>query len=319
MRVQLRRGVFLLVAAALALATGCAREEPVEIPEGPVEWSVSAVADVEEVQVGDDLRLSLTVRHPPGGDFVPPVMVDFAPFEVIDSTTEELSPIETLLHYRLAAYRLPEDLEVPALTVRYRNETGAVAEIQTLPVPVRLVTSLTPDVTEIHDIKGPAALAVPRDWSLLFWLLVALLAAVLAYIIYRRFQREPEDVRSAPARLLPAPDVEADAALRTLWEKGLVEKGEYEPFYTELTEIMKRYAGRRFEVPYLERTTAEILIDLRPKEAAASALAPILNVSDLVKFAKQVPEAKLARDSYTQARELIRWSRPRSGAEGSNA
>ena len=97
----------------------------------------------------------------------------------------------------------------------------------------------------------------------------------------------------------------------------MVEKAQYRLFYTELTEIMKRYAGRRFEVPYLERTTSEILTDLAPKEAAASALAPILQVSDLVKFAKEVPQAELARKSYEQARELVRWSRPRREHETS--
>ena len=161
---------------------------------------------------------------------------------------------------------------------------------------------------------------MPRDWSLLFWLLVALLAAVVAYIIYRKLRKDPtDDALSVPAAPLPAPDVEAEAALRRLWDKGLVEKGQYKLFYTELTEIMKRYAGRRFEVPYRERTTEEILSDLRPKEAAATALAPILNVSDLVKFAKETPEEELARNSYAQSRELIRWSRPRAGGEEASA
>ena len=59
----------------------------------------------------------------------------------------------------------------------------------------------------------------------------------------------------------------------------------------ELTDIVKRYAGRRFEVPYLERTTEEILADvtLTGTEAPTQPLRAILEIADLVKFAKQMP------------------------------
>jgi hypothetical protein len=62
---------------------------------------------------------------------------------------------------------------------------------------------------------------------------------------------------------------------------------------------MKRYAGRRFEVPYLERTTSEVLSDLKPRKLARSGLgaARILEASDLVKFAKLMPEPAQAEES----------------------
>ena len=55
--------------------------------------------------------------------------------------------------------------------------------------------------------------------------------------------------------------VEALQALTRLRDRNLVDQGQVALFYTELTDIMRRYAGRRFEVPYLERTTGEILRD----------------------------------------------------------
>ena len=136
-----------------------------------MDWSVAASADKSEVQVGEDVTLTLTLRHPPEGRYVAPPDASFVPFEVIGKSEEEVSPVETRLQVRLAAYRLPGDIEIPALQIQYQKE-GKVESLTTAPIPVRVVTSLTPEVTEIHDIKEPVELTVPRDFRLLWWLLL---------------------------------------------------------------------------------------------------------------------------------------------------
>lgn len=289
--------------------SACAPEEAPEIPDGPIEWSVSATIDVSEVEVGDDVTLTLTVTHPPEGHFVPPPETLFAPFSVIEHWLLEVSPVETRLLYRVAAYQLPGDLELGALELSYRGEDGEIGVLATDPIPIRVVTSLTPDITDIHDIKRQVVLTVPRNWSLLWWLLAALLLAAIAYIIYRRFRKEP-DSEAAPVWTapLPRPDVEAEAALARLAERKLIENHRIELFFTELTDIMKRYAGRRFDVPYLERTTDEILSDLR--DQPVTGLRDILEAADLVKFAKTMPEQDEARSSFALARTLIRTTKP---------
>jgi hypothetical protein len=297
---------------ALAL-TACGGGETPVVPEGPVEWSVSASADKERVQVGEDLELTIVVRHPPEGRYIVPPDTAFSPFDVIEKVEEVVSPVESRLRIRLAAYRLPGQVEIPALQIQHQKE-GKVESLTTEPIPVEIVTSLTPDVTEIHDIKEPLDLAVPRDLRLLWWLLLALAAAVLAYLIYRKLRKEPEGVK-APAWIPPLPpaDVEAEAALRRLREKDLIRKGELKAFYTELSDVMKRYAGRRFEVPYLERTTSEVLSDLKPRKLAAetvSDLRAILEISDLVKFAKLMPEAAEAEASFALALAWVEKTRP---------
>ena len=251
----------------------------------------------------------LTVTHPPEGNFVPPPETQLEPFSVIEHWREEVSSVETRLHYRVAAYQLPADLEVGVLELSYQGDDGEIATLETDPIPLRVVTSLTPDVTDIHDIKRQVGLNVPRNWSLLWWLLAALLLAAIAYIIYRRFRKEP-DSEAAPAWTPPPlrPDVEAEAALARLAERKLIENHRIELFFTELTDIMKRYAGRRFDVPYLERTTDEILSDLR--DQPVTGLRDILEAADLVKFAKTMPEQDEARSSFALARTLVRTTRP---------
>lgn len=310
---------FILLALGLA---ACGGDQAAIVPEGPVDWSVSATADKSQVQVGEDLTLTLVLRHPREGRYIAPPDTAFTPFDVIGKSEETASPVETRLQVRLAAYRLPGDVEVPALQIQYQKE-GKVASLTTAPIPVRVVTSLTPEVTEIHDIKEPIDLEVPRDFRLLWWLLLALAAALLAYLIYRKLRKEPEGVK-APAWVppLPAPDVEAETALKRLAEKDLIRKGEWKAFYTELCEVMKRYAGRRFEVPYLERTTSEVLADLRPRKLAPGAISElraILEASDLVKFAKLVPEAAKAEESFALALSWIQKTRPVASSEPERA
>jgi hypothetical protein len=303
----------ILLGGLLAASLACREEAPSPAPQGPIAWSVEASVDKREVQVGEDLTFTLTVKHPEGGDHLTPADSAFAPFDVIGRMEEKPSPIETRLQYRLAAFHLPAELEVPAVEVRYRDEKGELQSLRTQPMAVRVVTSLTPEVTDIHDIKEPVDLEVPRNLSLLFWILGALLAAAVLYLIYRKFRKEPASAAAAPwVPPLASPDEEAEAALRLLAEKKLIEKGEFSAFYTELAEIVKRYAGRRFEVPYLERTTAEVLDDLRPlsgkklSEGVLSDLRAILEASDLVKFAKRMPDRSQGESSFELAHLLIR-------------
>jgi hypothetical protein len=304
---------------AAGLACGGAAPPAPESPSDPVAWSARAAVDKTEVQVGEDLTFTLTIEHPAGGEYLTPPASAFAPFDVIGVTENKVSQTETRLEYRLAAYRLPAELEIPAIELRHRDDAGDPKTLRTAAIPVRVVTSLTPEVEDIHDIKEPVDLEVPRDLSLFFWLLGALLAAAVLYLIYRKLRKEPAAV---PAWVPPPtpPDEEAEAALLRLAEKKLIERGEIPSFYTELSEIVKRYAGRRFDVPYLERTTSEVLGDLRPlagrelSPEVLSDLRAILEASDLVKFAKRMPERSQAEGSLALAFELLQRTRRAAAA-----
>ena len=62
---------------------------------------------------------------------------------------------------------------------------------------------------------------------------------------------------------------------------------------------MKRYAGRRYDVPYYERTTTEVLTDLKKSRLQyemQELLRGLLVFADLVKFARvEPPERGLAK------------------------
>ena len=305
------RTVLALVVLTLAGCGAPAPEPPADPGPEPAGWSVEAAVDSASVMVGEDFELTLTVRHPSGGALVAPPAAELEPFEVLESAQEAVSPYETRLLYRIAAYELPGTLEVPTLEVGYRDGSGELGALRTETIAIELLSSLTEERTEIHDIKEPVSLEVPRSARPFVWAALGALLAAAAYLAYRRWRRPESGAEQGPAPVpLDPPDVEAERALRRLADRRFIETEELERFYTELTEIMKRYAGRRYHVAYLERTTGEILGDLKRRRVSHPALEPILEASDRVKFARARPEAEEARESLAKAHELVRDTRP---------
>jgi hypothetical protein len=317
-----RQALLLALLVSGLLACGEKEETAVAVPEGPVEWEVAATADKTTIQVGEDLAVQLIVRHPPDADFIIPTGPELEPFELIERIDEpSTSLVESVITLRMGAYRLPGNIAVPPIKVEYRDESsGEMASVETESIPIELVTSLTPDITDINDIHGPIEdIALPTHWNRLWWLVLALLAALAAYIIYRKLRKDQTaPVEMAPAKPLIPPDIEAEKALRELADKRLLEQGEELEFYIALAEIMKRYAGRRFSVPYLESTTTEILADLKKTRLQfekGENLKGILIASDIVKFARVSYPIEASERMIPEGFRFVDETRPRVQVE----
>ncbi len=317
---RLRRGGKALVAAALLsglMACGGAEDVAPPIPPGPYEWSVRAAADKSEIQVGEDLMVTVTVSHPPNAEFFMPTGAELEPFELIERVEETPSPIETVITVKMGAYLLPAEIAVPSIKVEYRDDSEEMVSIQTEPIPIKVVSSLTPEITDINDIKGPIEdIPMPSRWSLLWWLLAALIAAIIAYLLYKKFRKD----KTSPAETAPAappvpPEIEAERALRKLADEQLLEQGRFMEFYTRLHEIMKRYAGRRYDVPYYERTTTEVLTDLKKSRLEyemQELLRGLLVFADLVKFARVEPLSEDSERMIPQSFRFLDETRPKN-------
>ena len=81
--------------------------------------------------------------------------------------------------------------------------------------------------------------------------------------------------------------------LAALKEKRLWQQGQVKEYYSELTEILRRYFENRFGLMALEETTDEIIEGLRRMKLLPRIIGDVEDVlvrADLVKFAKYKPE-----------------------------
>ncbi len=146
----------------------------------------------------------------------------------------------------------------------------------------------------ITDIK-PIYKAPIWWWGIIRWILLGLgiaAACVGIYFLVRylrgRNNTTPEE-EIAPELLRPAEEVALEKLDKIKAEK-IWQQGRLKDYYTELTDVVREYIARRFEVTAEEKTSDEILRELKPlfveQKELYTRLSEMLRLADLVKFAK---------------------------------
>ena len=154
---------------------------------------------------------------------------------------------------------------------------------------------------EIRDyaIYGAIALIII---ALVAWLVARYL---VAYLAQRRTIVKPEPK-------LP-PHIIAIKALEELSHRKLWLNGKHKHYYTALASILKVYIDDRWGIGALDKTTGEVIAALRdvdmPRESRSD-LIVILQMADLVKFAKAMPEAEENEANYTRAYYFVENTKP---------
>ncbi len=193
---------------------------------------------------------------------------------------------------------------IPPLAIEYQTPPDSTwHQLQTEKLEIYVASTLPSEAGDIRDIKSPWEL--PRDWKLIIRIaLIAagiLVLAAVGFYYWRKRQGKgilPE--RKEPPR--PAHEVALEA-LRKLRDSDLLTTGQIKAFYIELSEIVRRYIEGRYFVPALELTTGELMDDLKQvtlESGARDLLRDLLEMSDLVKFAKHVP----ANEEHERALQL---------------
>ena len=287
----------LLLLALAATGPVLALEEP----------KVAATASKAEVSVGEAFTVEVRAAGPAGTTFTFPPEIVQDTFELRSAPAGE-SPLPPGVHRYLAAVFALGDARVPAIPVRYRLGDGSEGEATTAPVALKVVSLLPRDKGEqkLADIRGPMGVPIGRA----FWVGLGVLLLLLAGLALRLWSRRKGAAPAAPddgARM--APGEEAGMALDALLASGRLARGEYRPFYIELTAIAKRYLERRTGAPVVEMTSAEMLAHLRSSPHAALLAAPMRDLAraaDQIKFARGAGLYDEAERHLAALRALIR-------------
>ncbi len=150
------------------------------------------------------------------------------------------------------------------------------------------------------------------------YIIATLLLAGIVYWFWRRSKKQKPE--RAVEKLAYDPGVPAHIAaisgLETLRRKKLWQKTGVKQHHSELTNIIRIYISRRFQLQAMEMTTAEILeafSELNPDREALHILKDTLQLADLVKFAKYRPGEESHENAIEQALKLIQLTMPVNG------
>ncbi len=279
---------------------------------------VKATALPSRVTLGDEIRFLIQVERPKKFTLVPPSnKIKIAPFEIkkieVSPYVDGKNRVRETFVLTLTIFELGE-FKIPPMPIEYKNEGGRVGRVMTEPVSIKVVSvgKKPTDKDDIRPIKGPVSfdLAALRTW--LCGIFAVLLAVILAVkIILRRRKKGVID----PDSLKP-PHERAILELERLWKKGFLEAEKNKEFYSELTDILRRYLERQFQVEALEQTSFEIVQTLKAKQFEGAVIVKAKNLleqSDLVKFAKRVPPRRLADELARELAEIVESTKPKEG------
>jgi hypothetical protein len=278
----------------------------------PAEIAIGASVDTCRVAVGDLITYTVTISRPPQAAALIPV-----PDSVLgEFELRELVPLgqqvrgdETVVdgvEYVLTCFETGEH-EIPPLPLGVVEAPGETIAIWTLPVPISVERVSPADAEEIKDIKD---LIYPPGRFPLRAVLIGLAAAGLvaaAVLLLRRRRRfgiAPEEPGPPP---LP-PHEQAYLDLERIAARGLVKKGLIKEYYTELSEVIRRYIGGRYGIMTMELTTTELLASMREAgldREEGRAFRQFLARCDLVKFAKHIPPPDEMEGEIGRARSLV--------------
>lgn len=263
----------------------------------------------DRIKIGDEIRLLLQIEHPRKFTITPPdEKLDLSPFEI---KRVEPVPVRKGQNRVQQTFRLTltvfetGDLKIPPIPVQVFDEQNDPSRVLTEPVPIKVLSvgkKLT-DKDDIRPIKAPVSVGLGRFWSGLYGLLAAALAVFLVVKIVLRKLREREDAES---RKPPHERVEIE--LKRLKDHGFLEEKNHKAFYSELSDILRRYLERRFQVDALELTSAELLAELERRsfeKELRDAIHEVLDEADLVKFAKLAPPYPLAERLEALIRQVV--------------
>ncbi len=297
----------ILFSAIAFILSGCHQEEIRHYP--PDRLTVEYSVDREDILIGDPVELVVTAYYPTNGTVALPEIGRQKEVVLLSRDwtdvprTDGVNQSET--RYSITSFRLGEHL---VSTGTISCVVGDEVFSTNFPgVALNVTSSLDADATSaIADIQPVHKL--PRRIPAWVWIVpgAALLAFLIGLLTSRLWKNRETLLPSAPP--VP-PHVTAFRALEALRNKGLLEKDECNPFYTELSMILRTYLDGRFNLNATDETTEEIVDELsRSPELNGdqqSILRDFMTQADMVKFAKGHPDRSTMESAFNTTKQFV--------------
>jgi hypothetical protein len=278
--------------------------------------AVIAKTDTGRIKIGEQFKLDLSAVAGPGQTVLFPMIPDtFNHFEVVRRNPQDTikNPNDKNLTLRLQLVLTAFDsgyFVLPPFSFVFKkgNQTDTLSTEAQLMNVVWVPVDTT---KEIRDIKG--VMDVPFPWyMILVYILLAYLITGAVIYIRKKLRKKPVVTEKKAAPALPPHEI-ALTELQMLEEEKLWQQGQNKIFHSRLSDIIRTYIENRFHIPALEHPTNDTLRLLGRQiihEPEKEKLRYILELADMVKFAKAEPVSYENEQSIKYAFEFIMTTKP---------
>ncbi|MHB9054862.1 MAG: cell wall anchor protein [Paludibacteraceae bacterium] len=261
--------------------------------------TVKAKMDSTKIWIGDQTGLTFQIVQKKGQKVQLPVFSDtivgnleIAQQARLDTVKLSGDQVQVNLKYVVTSFQ-DSLIYVPPVPFIYGKDTSWSNSMSLKVIQPFVIDTTKNQLADIKPVFKPKF-----DWKefiqrmLLIFLVIALI--VVLYFLVRKFVMKKPVFQSGETKntILP-PYIEALQRLDKIRDEKLWQKGRIKEYHIELTETLRIYIERMFNISSMEMTSEEILNHTEflkvDKSGAFGALRQILTLADLVKFAKWNP------------------------------
>ncbi len=179
----------------------------------------------------------------------------------------------------------------PSFSINFNPvKNDSTINIFTDSLPITVLYSVADTTTTLKDIKAIRQIQVSNPiWYWVAGVLLFLLMVLLLVWLYRR-RKKNKKFQLLLSKV--SPYEEAMQELDKLKQFNLSVPKEVQEYHTKLIEIYRYYLSRKENADYLNKTTSDILINLKNNysdKEIVNKSATALRFSNAVKFAKYIP------------------------------
>ncbi|MDE7380547.1 MAG: hypothetical protein K2N03_00275 [Muribaculaceae bacterium] len=289
-------------------------------------FSVTASLDSARLLMGYTTRLRLSVDQPKDLNVEFPLLkdnsgrsyisllgdsIEISPNEVLDTTI--LSDKRIRVNYNLNVqafdsgyYKLPEFLFKSGDEIVKSNSV----DLTVLPVKVAEdaqisgFTGIEEPLPEGEEEDGDSGI---KTFLKKYWWIVLCSLLLIPVIIWCIIKYRKEGTLLPVKPQIPPYD-EARESLISLKSRKLWEIGREKEYYTQLTNILRKYLSREYNIPAMEMTSRQLMSALKGNDdlnSERSMLREMLDISDFVKYAKVRPLPEDNEKAFTTVEEFI--------------
>jgi len=257
--------------------------------------TVNARLDSTVMWIGNQAHLTFEVSQQPNQKVSMPIFSDsikgglniVEPVK-IDTLKSQDGHILVKQHYLVTAFK-DSLLFIPPFPFVINGDTVWSKSLSLKVVQPFKIDTASHKIADIKPVIEP-----PFNWLNLLFIVLLLLAIhgliILILFLYRKYFKKTPALDSKEMKLLLPPYVVALTQLDKIKQEKPWQQGRGKEYHTELTDIVREYIERVFNINSMEMTSEEILDHLRnlrkEQKTVYFGLSQILQLADLVKFAK---------------------------------